>query len=119
VKPALSEQQIQRTVIAHLRSRGVKDLFFFHPANGGYRRRAEAAIFAGLGVVAGTPDIVLLHGGRAYGLELKADGGKPTPVQSAAMTSMERAGTMVAHTQGLDAALVQLEAWGLLRGRAV
>jgi hypothetical protein len=35
------------------------------------------------------------------------------------MAAMERAGATVAHAQGLDAALGQLQEWGLLRGRDV
>jgi hypothetical protein len=70
-------------------------------------------------MTAGVPDILAIHQGRVFGLELKADGGKPTPTQSDTMAAMERAGAAVAHVQGLDAALAQLEVWGLLRGRAV
>jgi hypothetical protein len=35
------------------------------------------------------------------------------------MAAMALAGAMVAHATGLDAALAQLEDWGLLPGRAV
>ena len=35
----------------------------------------EAAIFKGLGVVAGLPDIIAIKGGQTYGLELKAPKG--------------------------------------------
>ena len=114
-----SEQEIQRAVFQHIRARGVPGLFSFHVPNGGYRRRTEAAILNGLGVVAGVPDILAIHQGRVFGLELKADGGKPTPAQANTMAAMERAGATVAHAQGLDAALAQLEAWGLLRGQVV
>jgi hypothetical protein len=65
------------------------------------------------------PDIIAIKGGHSYALELKAGGNKPTPTQSETMAAMERAGATVAHAQGLDAALRQLEDWGLLRGRAV
>ncbi len=47
------------------------------------------------------------------------DGNKPTPRQSETLAAMERAGATHAYAVGLDAALGQLEAWGLLRGRAV
>jgi hypothetical protein len=112
------EQIIQRAVFQHIRARGVPGLFAFHPANGGYRTRIEGAVLKGLGVVAGVPDLILIDRARVYGLELKADGNKPTPTQSEIMAAMERAGATVAHAQGLDAALAQLEQWGLLRGRA-
>jgi hypothetical protein len=113
-----TEQQIQRAVVQHIRARGVPGLFAFHVPNGGYRTRLEGAVLKGMGVVAGVPDLILLHAGRTFGLELKVDGNKPTPAQSDTMAKMEQAGATVAHAQGLDAALAQLEVWGLLRGRA-
>ena len=36
-------------------------------------------MFKGLGVKAGVPDLILIHDGRTYGLELKADGSGVTP----------------------------------------
>ena len=81
--------------------------------------RARGRNFEGVGIVAGVLDLILIDQARVYRLELKADDGKLTPAQSETMAAMERAGATVAHAQGLDAALAQLEQWGLLRGRAV
>ena len=53
-----------------------------HPANGGYRKPVEAKIMPGLGVTAGAPDILLWHGGRSFALEIKAEGGRVSDVQS-------------------------------------
>jgi hypothetical protein len=113
------EDQIQRAVFQHLRVRGVPDLFAFHPANGGYRKPVEAAILKGLGVRAGVPDIIAINGGRCYGLELKAPGGRPTDLQLATIAAMESAGAFCCVAEGLDRALGVLEAWGLLRGHAI
>jgi len=112
------EQEIQRAVFDHIRSRGVPGLFAFHPPNGGYRRPIEASIMNGLGVVAGVPDVILLHKGRFYGLELKARGGKSTPKQLEAVAKIGAAGGFACIAEGLDRALAVLEQWGLLRGRA-
>jgi hypothetical protein len=71
-----------------------------------------------MGVVAGVPDIILINAGRVFGLELKAAGGHSSTAQRETMPAMERAGATVARAQRLDAALAQLEVWGLLRGRA-
>src|SRR5215467_2588651 len=71
----MNEAQIQRAVLAHLRIRGVPGLFFLHIPNGGLRLRSEAARLKGLGTRAGAPDLILIHEGRVYGLELKAPGG--------------------------------------------
>jgi hypothetical protein len=48
---ASPEAAIQRAVFQHLRTRATPGVFAFHPANGGYRKPIEAAIFKGLGVV--------------------------------------------------------------------
>ena len=37
-------------------------MFAFHPANGGWRSRVEAAILKGMGVRAGVPDIIAIKG---------------------------------------------------------
>jgi hypothetical protein len=110
------EDAIQRAVFSHLHTRGTADLFFLHVPNGGYRHPREAAILKGLGVRAGVPDVLAIKGGQAYGLELKADTGRTTPEQQRTLEAMAKAGTIVAVAYGLDAALAQLETWGLLRG---
>jgi hypothetical protein len=112
------EAAIQRAVFQHLRARGAPGVFAFHPANGGYRKPVEAAIMKGLGVVAGVPDIIAVHEGRCYAMELKAEGGRPTETQLAAVAAMEAAGAYCCIAEGLDRALAVLEGWGLLRGRA-
>jgi hypothetical protein len=111
------ETAIQRAVFQHLRARGAPGLFAFHPANGGYRKPVEAAILKGLGVVAGVPDIIAIHNGGVFALELKAPGGRITETQFATIAAMEAAGAFTAVAEGLDRALAVLEAWGLLRGR--
>jgi hypothetical protein len=112
------EAAIQRAVFEHLRARGAPGVFAFHPANGGYRKPVEAAILKGMGVVAGVPDIIAIHEGRIFGLELKAEGGRATPKQQEAIAAMEAAGAFTAIAEGLDRALARLEAWGLLLGRS-
>jgi hypothetical protein len=114
---ARPEQIVQRAVFDHLRARAVPGVFAFHVPNGGYRRPIEAAILKGLGVRAGVPDVIAIHGGKVFGLELKAEGGRPTPKQLETIAAMEAAGAYCAIVEGLDRALAHLETWGLLRGR--
>jgi hypothetical protein len=111
------EQTIQRAVFDHLRTRAARGVFAFHVPNGGYRKPIEAAIMKGLGVKAGVPDVVAIHKGCCYGLELKAEGGRATPKQLEAIAAMEAAGAHCCITEGLDRALAVLEQWGILRGR--
>jgi hypothetical protein len=112
------EQIIQRAVFDHLRTRAVPNCFYFHVGNGGYRKPIEAAIMKGLGVKAGVPDVVAIHKGRVYALELKAEGGRATPKQLESIAAMEAAGAYCCIAEGLDRALAVLEQWGLLRGTA-
>jgi hypothetical protein len=111
------EAAIQRAVFQHLRARGAPNVFAFHPANGGYRKPAEAAIMKGLGVVAGVPDVIAIHNGRCFALELKAEGGRTTDKQLATIAALRGAGAITAIAEGLDPALAVLENSGLLRGR--
>jgi hypothetical protein len=112
------EDVIQRAVLEHLRLRGPRTAYWFHVANGGGRSPIEAAILKSLGVQAGVPDLIIIYDGKTYGLELKADGNKPTKLQIETQDAMRAAGAEVAVAIGLDAALQQLEQWQLLRGRA-
>jgi hypothetical protein len=112
------EAAIQRCVFQHLRARGAPGVFAFHPANGGYRKPIEAAMLKGMGLVAGVPDVIAIHQGRVYGLELKAEGGKPTPRQVETIAAMQMAGAITGVAVGLDEALRWLEGRGLLRGQA-
>jgi hypothetical protein len=113
------EQQIQKSVFEHFAVRGAPGAIAWHTPNGGARSPIEAKILKGIGTRPGIPDVLALHEGRLFALELKADGGRVSSAQAETMQAMERAGATVAHAQGLDAALAQLEQWGLLRGRAV
>jgi hypothetical protein len=113
---ARPEQQLQRTILAHLSRRGVPGLWWCHVPNGGYRGAIEGAIFKSLGVIAGVPDLLLIYSGRTYGLELKAaKGGRLSPAQIRTQEQMRQAGATVATATGIDEAVHQLELWGLLK----
>jgi hypothetical protein len=115
---ARPEDLIQRPVFQHAKIRKAPGTFMFHVPNGGKRRPIEAAIMKGLGVTAGVPDIIAIRKGHTFALELKADGGTPTAKQIETMAEMEAAGATVTLAVGLDAAIAQLESWGILIGRA-
>ena len=115
---ATSEQNVQRAVCQHLRQRGASGLVWFHVPNGGRRSPVEAAIFNGLGVHAGVSDLILLHDGRAFALELKTERGRPTAAQTQFISEFRAAGGEGSIAHGLNQALHTLENWKLLRGRA-
>lgn len=111
------EDSIQRAVFAHIRLRGVPGLVALHVPNGGYRRKTEARILKGLGVTAGTPDVLAWHDGMAFAMEIKAESGRVTDAQLEMLNRLSEAGVFTAICHGLDRALAVLEAWKLLRGR--
>src|SRR5690242_14412195 len=53
-------------------------------------RQQEAAIFQGLGARAGVPDIIVVHQGRCFAIELKTEAGRLTIVQREAIAPLER-----------------------------
>ena len=109
------EQQIHKAVVSHLNWRAMPGVFFFHPANGGFRSKTEAAIFKGLGVKSGVPDLIIFYKAQIFGLELKASYGRLSPSQRLCMDAMELAGARVSIAHSLDEALITLECWGVLR----
>jgi hypothetical protein len=60
---ARPEQQVQKAVLGHLAWRAVPGTWWAHYPAGGWRSPIEAAIFKSLGVVAGVPDILIVHRG--------------------------------------------------------
>jgi hypothetical protein len=118
------EQDIHKAVAAHLRQRAAPGLVWWHTPNGamlgGKRSRKgiaiQGSIMKGLGVRAGVSDILALHAGKFFALELKAPGGRPTEDQLAFHSDVQASGGFTCVAEGLDEALRALETWGLLRG---
>jgi hypothetical protein len=106
------ETQIQRAVFAHLAARSLPNVFAFHPANGGWRSKIEAAVLKGLGVIPGVPDLIAIKDGRTFALELKAPGGRLTPAQRHAHEVLRAAGAEIGVAHSTDQAVAQLESWG-------
>lgn len=118
MKRRYAEDAVQRSIVAHLKARAVKDLFWFAVPNGGARSPIEAKIMKGTGTRPGVPDLAFVHEGRAYFLEVKAENGRPSEHQLRAVDDINRAGGFACIAYGLDRALRVLEEWGLVRGVA-
>jgi hypothetical protein len=88
----LTENQIQRGVFQHLRHRGAAGVFAFHPRNGGQDQRCLAGINAGLGVISGVPDVVIIKAGVPFALELKTLRGRLSTEQKRVLDQMRAAG---------------------------
>jgi hypothetical protein len=111
-------QIVHKSIVAHLKARGVPGLVYLHPANGRARSAVEGAILKSIGVVPGAPDLHLFHDNRSYALELKADTGRVSESQADVLRRLDQAGVITAVAAGLDEAVRQLETWNLPRGHA-
>jgi hypothetical protein len=109
------EQHIHLVVADHLRWRAAAGVFWMHYPSGGYRTPIEAKILQALGAKPGVPDVLAVREGRLYGLELKAEGGRLSPVQIDCHDALRAAGAEVAVAIGVDEALAQLREWRLLK----
>lgn len=81
--PTPTEDQEQRTVCEWLDLHGIT---YCHVPNGGSRRRVEAAIFAGIGVKPGVPDLLIFD--PSYAIR----GGKVDVYYHGAAVEMKRRG---------------------------
>ena len=115
MRPRLAEQAIQKAVFDHIAARAYPGVVAFHSPNGGYRRPVDAAIFKGMGVLAGVSDVLACHDGKFFALELKAEGQRPTAAQLEFIAAVNEAGGYATWAEGLTRALNILECWGLLR----
>ncbi len=118
------EQDIHKTVAQHLRQRGAPGVLWWHTGQGvklgGRRSRKgvaiQGSIMKGLGVRAGVSDILALHHGKFFALELKAPGGRASEAQLEFISDVQANGGFTCIAEGLDEALRTIETWGLVRG---
>lgn len=107
------EQTLQLDLVRILKLALTPATAFLHVPNGGKRGPVEAAIFVGMGVMRGFPDLLFIHEGRAFGLELKAAGGSLDVHQHAAHARLRDAGMRVEVARSLDEAFEHLRDMGI------
>lgn len=108
------EDEIQRCVVAMLAVEAEPGVIAFHVPNGGKRGKAEAGRFKGMGVVAGIPDLIVIAGGRAYGLEMKTPAGRLSPVQKEMRARFIRSGAEYEVARSVEEARRVLAQWGVI-----
>jgi hypothetical protein len=112
-KPVKVEEPIHIQIVNYLRA-VLPDALVWHPANGGYRNKSDAARFKRMGVIPGIPDLILWTGeGRTFGLEIKTDVGRLSKEQKAIHEWMKRSGLQVAVVRSIDDVRAALAAWGV------
>jgi hypothetical protein len=111
--PRNLEHLDHRALVARLELCAAPGCLWFHIPNP--RSKVAGANLKLLGMMAGLPDLILIHQGRVFGLELKTPRGRVSPVQRACHARLIAAGAVIATVVGVDAAVAQLHQWGLLR----
>jgi hypothetical protein len=89
------EQALHIQVADFLRHALGGTAMFFHVPNAARRGMVEGRIFKSMGVKAGMVDLVIIDGGRAFGIELKAAKGRVSEAQESAHKDLKRAGCPV------------------------
>lgn len=116
---AQPEGRLQAAIVQHLKLCGAPGVLWFHPPNEARRSYGLAAQLKALGMVAGVADLIILHQGRAYALEVKARGGKQSPAQITFEENCREAGVPYACADNIAAALTTLLDWGVIRRMTV
>ena len=115
MKPDREEQRIQKEFMKYIAASGVSGLFAFHIPNGVNSGPVVGKIMKEMGLVAGMPDLFLIHKGHLFALEIKAPKGRLLPSQILTIAALREAGVECAVAFGLDQCIEQLDAWRLTK----
>lgn len=103
---------VEQMLFARLRN---KDVFWFHPANGGARNPREGRKFKMMGVKAGVADIVfMLPDGRVACIELKTKTGRQTDPQKDFEAICRTLGVPYEICRSVEDVEKVLKDWGIL-----
>jgi len=111
----LTEYELHKAVVQHVRARGVPGLLYWHTPNSGRRTMPEIMRLRAMGFRAGMPDLFFLHQGRLYGQELKTLKAKATSEQLQVIDEIKQNGGEAEITCGLDHSLASLKSWNLVK----
>lgn len=109
------EEQLHRSIVAHLRVLADDRVIWFHVPNGGARSKASAGKLKAMGTLPGAPDLVfILPDATVCFLELKIQGGRLSPAQEDFATRCEAINVEYAVAYTVDNALQILVDWAVL-----
>ena len=108
------EYEIQCAVVKHLHARAPKSVYWCSIPNEGKRPPRIGKRLKDMGLRAGAPDLLVIVRGTAYGVELKAGKGKPSPAQLDTQVGWMMAGGAYQLCTGIDETLQYLEQIGAI-----
>lgn len=119
-KRAHPEHKLQTAVATYLWRVLAPPTFFTAIAHGGFslgdtpeQAKIRGARLKAAGLLAGVPDILIVHRGRACFLELKSETGTLSENQKTAHKWIITAGGVVAVCRSIDDVKAMLEVWGV------
>ena len=98
--PRREEEKIHMAVVQHLETRGVPGLLCWHTPNEFIAHVAHRTKLKKLGAKAGVADLLFLHAGKFFALELKIPSGRLTDVQRDFIAAVIAAGGSAAIGRG-------------------
>lgn len=111
------EGPIHRSIIHYLRSTLPPSAIIHHSPNegvrGGARGKLDGIKRKAMGVQAGFPDILIFSDGKGYCLEVKAEGGRLSPLQKLVKQNLEEQGIPYAVVRSIQDVRESLDEWGV------
>ena len=117
--PAPSEKAIHKAVLQYLRTCSPVPVFVTTVEQGAPTQR-ERNRNAGMGVVAGFPDIMFFCDARAFAFEVKKEGGRTSKKQTEVQRQIRAAGSFAGVVRSVEDVCEVLDSYGVpLRARPV
>lgn len=117
-KPRDIEGPIHRSILQWLRVQFPRAVIHHSPNETKWRSEKAMHVVAkakSLGTLPGFPDLVMLHEGGFYALEVKNPRGQLSDAQRAVGEAIQSAGGRWALVRSIDDAKIACSRWGLLR----
>lgn len=109
------EEQLQRAIVRFLGVALPPDSYLFATTNQrGTRKKFEMGILKAMGARAGVPDLCLIHRGRFFGLEVKAEKGRLSEHQADAADAIVAAGGFYSVVRSVEEVERCLRGWGVI-----
>lgn len=109
------EETLQRAIVGFLGIALPPDSYMFAVTNQrGTRRKFEMGILKAMGARAGVPDLVIIHRGRFFGIEVKAEKGCLSDHQATAADDIVRAGGFYSVVRSVEEVERCLRGWGVI-----